>query len=90
VEAGFDADYEKANIQYKLENPPFYAAWCTPCTTTPTAACMVNEHCQVMDRWGNVIPGLYAGGEVAGGWSEHGLGKCVVMGYIAGDHAARS
>ena len=90
VEAGFDADYEKANIQYKLENPPFYAAWCTPVYHDSYGGLMVNEHCQVMDRWGNVIPGLYAGGEVAGGWSEHGLGKCVVMGYIAGDHAARS
>lgn len=90
VEAGKDVDFEKANIQYKLETPPFYAAWCTCVYHDSYGGLQVNEHCQVMDRWGNVIPGLYAGGEVAGGWSEHGLGKCVVMGYIAGDHAARS
>lgn len=90
VEAGKDVDFEKDGIQYKLETPPFYAAWCTCVYHDSYGGLQVNEHCQVKDRWGNVIEGLYAGGEAAGGWSEHGLGKCVVQGYIAGDHAARS
>jgi hypothetical protein len=36
---------------------------------------------------GEVIPGLYAGGEAAGGFDKHGLGKGTVQGYIAGTHA---
>jgi succinate dehydrogenase/fumarate reductase flavoprotein subunit len=44
----------------------------------------------VIDRWGSVITGLYAAGEAVGGWAEHGLGKCLKEGYIAGDHVAQS
>lgn len=90
VEAGADTDFEKANIQHKLLKPPFYAAWCTCVYHDSYGGLMVNEHCQVKDQRGNVIDGLYAGGEAAGGWSEHGLGKCVVQGYIAGNHAAKT
>ena len=37
---------------------------------------------------GTVIPGLYCGGESAGGFSQHGLARCVVQGLIAGRKAA--
>jgi succinate dehydrogenase/fumarate reductase flavoprotein subunit len=42
----------------------------------------------VMDMQGQVIPGLYCGGESAGGFNQHGLGRCTAQGYIAGKHAA--
>ncbi len=32
------------------------------------------------------IPGLFAGGEAAGGFDKHGLGKGTVQGFIAGTH----
>jgi len=48
----------------------------------------INMKCQVMDVRGEVIPGLYCGGESAGGSSQHGQGRCVTQGYIAGAHAA--
>jgi succinate dehydrogenase/fumarate reductase flavoprotein subunit len=48
----------------------------------------VNGRQQVIDMQGQVIPGLYAGGEAAGGFDKHGLGKGTVQGYIAGTHAA--
>jgi succinate dehydrogenase/fumarate reductase flavoprotein subunit len=38
---------------------------------------------------GQIIPGLYCGGESAGGSSQHGQGRCVTQGYIAGGHAAK-
>lgn len=44
--------------------------------------------CQVMDTNGEVIPGLYCGGESAGGCSQHGQGRCTTQGYIAGGNAA--
>ena len=38
-------------------------------------------------QW-EVIPGLYCGGESAGGFSMHGLARCTVQGRIAGKNAA--
>jgi len=43
---------------------------------------------QVVDFSGNVILGLYCGGESAGGFSLHGLARCTVQGRIAGWNAA--
>jgi hypothetical protein len=42
----------------------------------------------VIDMHGEVIPGLYCGGESAGGFSQHGLARCGVQGLIAGRNAA--
>jgi succinate dehydrogenase/fumarate reductase flavoprotein subunit len=41
-----------------------------------------------MDMNGQTIPGLYCGGESAGGFNQHGLGRCTTQGYIAGKNAA--
>ena len=48
----------------------------------------VNGRAQVVDLRGAVIPGLYAGGEVAGGFGMHGLPRCTCQGFIAGRQAA--
>jgi tricarballylate dehydrogenase len=48
----------------------------------------VNGKHQVIDMQGQVIPGLYAGGEAVGGFQKHGLGKGHVHGFIAGTNAA--
>ena len=37
---------------------------------------------------GEVIPGLYCGGESAGGFSMHGLARATCQGFIAGRNAA--
>jgi succinate dehydrogenase/fumarate reductase flavoprotein subunit len=42
----------------------------------------------VIDLNGEIIPGLYCGGESAGGFSQHGLARAVCQGYIAGNAAA--
>ena len=47
----------------------------------------INARCQVMDMNGAVIPGLFCGGESAGGFSMHGLARCLCQGYIAGRYA---
>jgi succinate dehydrogenase/fumarate reductase flavoprotein subunit len=88
VEAGHDADFEKPTPKYKIETPPFYAAWSTPVIHDTRVGLRINARCQVVDLWGNVIPGLYCGGESAGGFSMHGLARCVVQGRIAGMNAA--
>jgi succinate dehydrogenase/fumarate reductase flavoprotein subunit len=88
VDAGKDADFAKAGPKYKIATPPFYAAWATPVVHDTRAGLRINAKCQVVDFSGNVIPGLYCGGESAGGFSQHGLARCSVQGRIAGKAAA--
>jgi succinate dehydrogenase/fumarate reductase flavoprotein subunit len=88
VDSGTDVDFGKPSPQYKIQTPPFYAAWATPLVHDTRAGLWINAQCQVMDMQGQVIPGLYCGGESAGGFNQHGLGRCTAQGYIAGKNAA--
>ena len=88
VDTGTDVDFGKPAPQYKIQRPPFYAAWATPLVHDARAGLRINARCQVMDMQGQVIPGLYCGGESAGGFNQHGLGRCTTQGYIAGKNAA--
>ncbi|HXV83029.1 MAG TPA: FAD-dependent oxidoreductase [Candidatus Binatia bacterium] len=88
VDAGEDADFGKLKPKYKIQTPPFYAAWGTPNVHDTRSGLRINGKCQVMDMNGQVIPGLYCAGESAGGFNQHGLGRCTTQGYIAGINAA--
>ena len=88
VDAGKDGDFGKPAPRYKIANPPFYAAWATPVIHDTRAGLRINGRCQVIDMKGEVIPGLYCGGESAGGFSMHGLPRAACQGFIAGRNAA--
>jgi succinate dehydrogenase/fumarate reductase flavoprotein subunit len=88
VDAGEDADFGKPKPEYKIQTPPFYAAWGTPNVHDTRSGLRINGKCQVMDMNGQVIPGLYCAGESAGGFNQHGLGRCTTQGFIAGKNAA--
>ena len=88
VDAGVDTDFGKPSPKYKIQTPPFYAAWATPVLHDTRAGLRINAKCQVVDLNGQVIPGLYCGGESAGGFSQHGLARCIVQGLLAGENAA--
>jgi succinate dehydrogenase/fumarate reductase flavoprotein subunit len=88
VDAGKDADFGKPKPLYRIAKPPFYAAWATPVLHDTRAGLRINARCQVIDMNGEVIPGLYCGGESAGGFSMHGLPRAIVQGLIAGRNAA--
>jgi hypothetical protein len=87
VDAGKDADFDKPKPLYKVARPPFYAAWATPVIHDTRAGLRINARCQVMDMNGEIIQGLYCGGESAGGFSMHGLPRALCQGYIAGRNA---
>ena len=89
VDAGKDADFGKPTPLYKIAKPPFYAAWATPVIHDTRAGLRINARCQVIDMNGEVIPGLYCGGESAGGFSQHGLPRATCQGYIAGKQCRR-
>src|SRR5574341_693421 len=88
VVTGVDVDFGKPRPQYQIWRPPFYAAWATPMVHDTRAGLRINAQGQVMDMQGQVIPGLYCGGESAGGFNQHGLGRCTTQGFIAGVNAA--
>jgi len=87
VDAGKDEDFDKPSPKYKIAKPPFFAAWCTPVLHDTRAGLRINGKCQVVDMKGEVIPRLYCGGESAGGFSMHGLARCLCQGFIAGKNA---
>ncbi|HVA12728.1 MAG TPA: FAD-dependent oxidoreductase [Stellaceae bacterium] len=88
VEDGVDSDFGKPKPLWKIAKPPFYAAWATPVVHDTRAGLRIDAGCRVVDLQGRVIPGLYCGGESAGGFSLHGLARCLVQGLIAGRNAA--
>jgi len=90
VDAGKDADFNKPTPKYKIQTPPFHAAWATPILHDTLAGLRINTKCQVIDIRGRVIPGLYCAGESAGGFALHGLPRVTVFGRVAGREAAKA
>ena len=90
ADAGVDEDFSKPLPLPKIETPPFYAGWATPLVHDSYAGLRTNTNTQVIDLRGEIIEGLYCAGESQGGFNQHGLGRCVVFGRIAGRHAAQS
>jgi succinate dehydrogenase/fumarate reductase flavoprotein subunit len=90
VDEGKDRDFGRPMLMHKIQKPPFYAAWSTPILHDTLAGLKINTKCQVIDRKDQVIPGLYACGESAGGFALHGLPRVLVFGRVAGREAASS
>jgi succinate dehydrogenase/fumarate reductase flavoprotein subunit len=87
---GQDVDFDKPSPRYRIEKPPFYAAWNTVQLHDTYMGVRINGYCQVLTLEGEVIPGLYCGGESSAGASAHGLARCVTQGYIAGYEAVKA
>ena len=69
---GADVDFGKPTPQFRIETGPFYAAWATPTLHDARSGLRINGKREVLDLSGKAIPGLYAAGEAAGGFSQHG------------------
>jgi succinate dehydrogenase/fumarate reductase flavoprotein subunit len=88
VTDGADADYKKPKPLFKIEKPPFFAAWSTPILHDTLTGLRTNTNAEVIDTRGEAIQGLYCAGESQGGFAQHGLSRCIVFGRVAGRHAA--
>ena len=88
ADMGKDEDFEKP-VLHRIDTPPFYAASASIRVQDSYGGLRINGKAQVLDTHGNVIPGLYAGGEASGGGWQHGIGRASVHGYIAGTNAAQ-
>jgi fumarate reductase flavoprotein subunit len=96
VDADNDPDFGRPMADYgtagagRLDTAPFYAFPCRSGLTTTYCGLTVNGRLQVLDVFGEPIPGLFAAGEVVGGFhgatylSGTGLGKAAVFGRAAG------
>jgi tricarballylate dehydrogenase len=84
----------KTNWAQPIDTPP-YLGFAVTCGITFTfGGLRIDPRGQVMDTENNLIPGLYAAGELVGGLFYHnypggsGLASGAVLGKIAGDSAA--
>jgi hypothetical protein len=82
----------RAQLRTPLWRAPFYAIGLTPAITLTYGGLRVGDCCQVLDRAGLPIAGLYAaGGDVGGTYFEQyggGLAMALTLGRVAGAEAA--
>ena len=94
VDAGTD-EFGRKLYSTKLTKGPWIACARVACVHHTMGGIEINENTEVVDVNGNVIPGLYAAGEVTGGL--HGANRLggnaivdfVVFGKLAGETAAK-
>ena len=94
VEARNDPDFGRTSFANPLNNAPFYAIKVTAGVHHTMGGLRIDTNTQVLNTAGDVIPGLFAAGEVTGG--VHGANRLggnavadiVVFGRIAGAAAA--
>ena len=91
--SGTDPDFGRESMEVPLTKAKFYAGLCAPAIHHTMGGVKINTQAQVINTEGNVIPGLFAAGEVTGG--VHGANRLggnavadiVVFGRIAGSGA---
>jgi urocanate reductase len=89
VDTGVDTEFKKPRPMHKIATPPFYAAWHTPALHDTYTGIRINTTAQVIDLHGKIIPSLYACGDSAGGFGQHGICRAATFGRLAGWHAAQ-
>lgn len=97
VESGLDPDFGKVidkGIMNPISEGPYYAIPQWPSVHHTMGGLMITSKTEVQDIFGNVIPGLFAAGEVAGGihgtnrLGSNAIPDAGVHGMIAGQYAA--
>jgi fumarate reductase flavoprotein subunit len=99
VELGKDTDFGKpADQLFPIEKPPFYGIHRTLRISAICSGLLVDENQQCLDAEGSPIKGLFAIGNLGGGFyggadyplTVYGLslGRCYTFGYLAGKHVA--
>ena len=94
--AGIDKDFGRNSTQMPtpLETPPFYAIRVKPAIHHTMGGIKVDAGLHVLRADGTPVPGLFAAGEVTGGFhganrlGGNGVADIVVNGKIAGQNAA--
>ena len=84
----------KSNFAQRIDQPPFCAYVVTGGMTFTFGGIKISPKAEVLSKTTSVIPGLYAAGEVTGGFfynnypAGSSLTRCAVFGEVAGKNAA--
>lgn len=95
IEAKKD-EFGRKNYGTKINKGPFYAGARVPTVHHTMGGVQINTKTQVIDKNGDVIPGLYAAGEVTGGihgsnrLGGNALTDITVFGKLAGETVANT
>lgn len=85
AKSGEDKEFSKpAKDLLALEKPPYYGATNAGWLITTMDGLRINEDTQVLDKEGNAIEGLYAAGDVAGGFFANNFYPELVVGLAVG------
>lgn len=93
VDGGEDLAFGRTKNMVKIEKAPFYAVKITPCMGNTQGGPRKNIDGQVLTPYGEVIPHLYANGELGDIWSNCyqascNLGGGMIFGRIIGKEIA--
>ncbi|MDO5699079.1 MAG: flavocytochrome c [Dermatophilus congolensis] len=94
ADAGHDPEFNKSAFDLKVVQPPFYATPRRPAVHHTMGGLKINTRTEVLNDEGEVIPGLYAAGEVSGGihagnrLGGNALADIFTFGRFAGTNAA--
>lgn len=94
AEAKNDPDFNRTQFNGAVKEGPYYAAKLQMAAHLTFGGLVINEQSQVLDQQGQIIPGLYAGGDVTCGYEGvvHQTGNCLSVvihtGRTAGINAA--
>lgn len=94
VDRGSDPDFNRSDLPRKLETAPFYMIEVGPAVHHTMGGLKIDTETHVYNKDGEIIPGLFAAGEVTGG--VHGANRLggnamadiTTFGQIAGAQAA--
>jgi fumarate reductase flavoprotein subunit len=101
VAAGVDAEFGRTGLgsgygeRPKIEVAPFYGFPCMTSVLATYCGLAVDRSMQLLNPFGEPIPGVFAAGEVVGGlhgenyMSGSSLSKSAIFGIVAGESAAR-
>lgn len=89
-----DSKYQRTTgMHHELNHAPYYAVHIAPAVHYTMGGVAINDKTQVLDTTGQVIKGLFAAGEIAGGLHGHNriggnsIAETVIFGRQAGKQA---
>jgi len=100
---GYDSEFDRRTQEgcegkpIKLDTPPYCGYKCRGSTSSFKGGLKINNKMQVINQYGEVIPCLYAAGEIAGGlWGNNStylpgtmVAAAMTFGKIAGKNAVK-
>lgn len=97
VDKGYDEEFGRSvfNDTARIDDAPFYACLRSPAVHHTMGGVVVDDHAHVYNEAGEIIPGLYAAGEVTGGFhganriGGNAIAEALSTGRVAGECMAK-